>query len=671
MVDTARGTTPPKHTCASWAFAALIALTALVPLALTGCRTSDELIEVIYSQDAEIVDYQAEQKNYVINPASPLQADNLDTTQVDETATGVKTVDLEIPIFGVPATTSTAIEQVYYDEQGLDRHAPIFSQPLEEPEEDESEEDPEDSAEDEQQGGYSEGGEGEGGSGLAPAGAGENQDEDADAGTGGHGGPKVSNASGGQLESLAVTKVAAVGEYANMTMAIGGAGVLVAADSEFLGSAGAQKVFSESEWGFGSIAQAWTYDAQKDSYTVNMKKLLAADPDIVLVPSGVKLLSDSQQQQLLDKGIYVEEIAAFSTVANIKGDVQWLGESLEDGGVEGAQSRANTYVKDYLKTDVNALISANGGLTTYGGIDYSQSKTSTKGDAEVNWCLLVTGWDATAKIKHVPTGISATGIAIARGGYAWSPVNFYLSAGGVNNNAAQYPFDTRAGVNSDEYWVWQFNFAEVNPATAVTSTRNLSANFGNAPSSTSYCLTAAPATFNTDQVPEAYLGEENFYYLVCTTRTAAQAIIAERDGNSRGIYTPYPWQDADGTSVLKGAIGPVNTQTKTTVTATIGGRNLGEAGANNRSVGQDNVSNGIDAYGVTTCANGLYCNWVDGSIESFLMAFWADDFYDTAGFEPGDATYERLEDEAVRFYREFYHYELTKADLAAIEAGRE
>ncbi len=633
-----------------WALClAALALGLAALLACAGCRPSDELVEVVYTQDADTVDYDADQKNYEVSPDADQTKALPDATPEQADSSNQKSTQT-VPVFGVPPTTDEGVEQVFYNEDsGISRTAPVFP------------DDPNDIGEDQERtqdvsnGGWD----------FEPEEQGESEDDEAGAeesDTAARGvsmhtdDPKVYNASGGLLAPLQnVQCIATVGEYANLALMLGGPGTVVGADQDFLANEGAQRVFGAEEWAFGTIPALWARDEATGAYVLDFDALLEADPDLVWVPDGLDLVSDEQRAELLDRGINVEPVPAMSSVRSIKEMARWLGSTLADHTVSGldAAERAASYVDTYLGSDIDALISENGGLTTYGGVDYSGENHPIANRS--NWTVLVTDWDAQATFS---SGVfDAQGIAIATCGYGWSPADFYLSVGGVNNNAAQFPVPAMAGKVSGDYYVWQFNMSMLDPA-KVDGFKAVS-DFGETSYGWSQCLTGAPASVNRDATFVTSLGADDFRYLICTTQEAAAALEAARDADTAaqsGLYAAYDY--SVGEALQESGVGP-RTADGVLIRAVIGSTNSGTT-----SIGQDRAAAGEEPYLVTTCGNGLYCDWVVGSVESFLLAFWTDDLYD------GDEEWSGLAAEATKFYEEFYGYALTQDDLAQICAGR-
>jgi hypothetical protein len=628
-------------------------LTCLLACALAGCRASDALVEVVYTQDAPTVDEDASQKNYELSDGAE-QTLPLSQTTADEADDAREQVEQTVPVFGTEVTTDEPVEQVFYDENtGVGRTAPVFPDDPDDVDEDEER------TQDVSDGGWD----------FEPEEKGQSEDDEAGADesdTAARGvsmhtdDPKVYNASGGLLAPLEnVQCIATVGEYANMVLALGGPGTLVGADSGFLASEGAATIFSAEEWDFENIPCVWEYDEESGTYTLDLEALVAADPDLVWVPDGVELLSDDDRAALLELGINVEPAPAMSSVSAISQMATWLGSTLADHTVSGvdAAARAALYTDTYLGSDVDDLIAENGGLTTYGDVDYSGGRHQIA--STTAWCVLVTGWDADATFD---AGIwTDQGVAIATAGWGWSPVNYYLSVGGLNNNAAQFPNAAMAGKKSADYYVWQFNMSMFDPS--KVSGYLAVADFGDTSYGWTQCLTGAPATVDRESTFTTSLGADDFRYLVCTTQAATEALTAARDAQTAaqaGLYAAYDY--SVGAALQESGVGP-RTSSGVLVRAVIGSTTSGTT-----SIGQDRVAAGENPYEVVTCANGLYADWVQGSFESFLMAFWTDCLTDAeAGAEPD---YTQLAQEAARFYRDFYDYELTDDDIATICAGR-
>lgn len=624
-------------------------LLGLLALALAGCRTSTELVEVVYTQDADIVDTSVPQKNYVLSDQAKRSLSLAQATALmGEVA--YEQVEQSVPVFGVPANTQVPIEQVLYDEDSASsRTAPYFPTDAEELDDD---------AEEEQ--GADDGGEGEDESDGEGAGE-EGAEEDDDSNHGASSNEdqaKAYNSSGSLLKPLdGVSSIATVGEWANLVLMLGGPTTLAGADSAFLGSEAAQYVYSNDEWGFNEIPVLWTVDPDTGVYVLDYELLCELHPDLVWVPDGVEIMTEQQRDELLSMGIYVEPAPAMKSAEALSEMATWVGATLgvnEETGRDAA-AMAKTYVDEYLGADVDAIIEENGGLTTYNDVDYSNSGKRISDNS--NWCVLVTDYDADATFN---AGIwQDSGVAIATAGYGWSPVDYYLSVGGVNNNAAQFPNASMASKRTGDYYVWQFNMSMLDPANieGVKATED----FGETSYGWAQCLVGAPASVNRDSQFEVTLGSENFRYLICATQKIASALERQRDegtASQSGLYAAYNYSEGD--RLQESGVGP-RTSDGVLIRSYIAGFNNGS-----KSLGQLAVEQGLNPYEIVTCGNGLYCNWVEGSVESFLMAYWTDDFYDSEG-----ADFTNLREEASKFYAQFYGIELSADDLDAICAGRE
>lgn len=641
---------------------------------LMGCRFSNELIEVRYDQSASIIDYDTDQKNYVPNPEAEIIHDSAIPVYTEQDIDGVETIEEIVPIFSTPANTDTPVEQVFYDpESPLDRTAPLFSM-KEEPEEqeDQPEERPDDQNPTEVSGygegaaeGVSDGGEeGDEGEGEAEGDAGDVESSESTHKPSDRG-EQVFNASGGLLEPLTdVHRVATVGEYANLIQVIGGPGVLCAADDDFLDDSATKRIFKGKPWNIAKVASAWEYDADEDSYTVNFDALVASEPDLVLVPEGVNLLTEKQIAKLNAQGTSVEPAPKLNSQKSISLLATWLGNSLlvTDAGYD-AQVRADMYTEQFVGSDMDALIASNGGLTSYNGVDYSDSGAPVNLTAD-NWTVLVTDWDASATY-HAQAGGSplwtSKGLALAHAGYGWSPANYYLSAGGVNNNAAQFPDISSARTQDKTYPIWQFNLGQLSAAadnfTGIKKPFSALKSSGDAA-----CLVRAPASFS-DVADESdvvsVLGAPTFRYVLCANQDIAKKMTDARTratAAQEGLYAAYDWRTAG----LISGVGYV-TPSQWLIEAWIG--NLPAWSVPNRS---SICAEYEEPYGIRAVGNGLYCDWLDGSAESYLLAFWVNDFYDSE-----DSDYTSFKSEATAFYRAFYEYELTESDLKAMLSGKE
>ena len=239
-----------------------------------------------------------------------------------------------------------------------------------------------------------------------------------------------------------VDRVSAVGATAAYVEMLGGSGRLVATSSSFAESAFTSKVFGES------VQVLWSGNGGSALSDSDFNKLLAADPQVCLVENGSSTFSDAQIRTLQQKGIYCVTVPKFNTSSNIKDGVTLLGTILGDKSSEGGQDavkNASDYV-DWYESVISTL-SSKCDRFSCDSVDYDNDRSVSKkkyfsGSADGYYCLFADSWDSSASYRvfndSKGTVMSGKGAAGVVSGYSSSPLSYYMSMAGVGNVAASY-----------------------------------------------------------------------------------------------------------------------------------------------------------------------------------------------------------------------------------------
>lgn len=437
--------------------------------------------------------------------------------------------------------------------------------------------------------------------------------------------------------------VTAVGQAAVIVSMLGGTSKktpLVGADEELLENKGAQKVLANK--GIASVKKVWKDDGTSEGDLDDVDDIVKLDPELCFVTEGEKTLTDKQEKALLKKNIIVYVLPNMKSASKISYAVELVGKILKAGGNDGAGELASDYVK-WHDDLVDKLKDKNKGLT--GGFNFDKGKKASS-DATPLSTLYVSDWDYDAVYDDPNDYLeSSQGVGIADLGYEEAPVTYYMSVGGVLNNAAAGTFRDLSGYAAP---VWQFSLTKAPSAWGNWK----SIDRGKA----SYALKGngfdnALLWSNSES---AGLGTRAFPGVVVANQKMARAM--ERDaGDDHGLYYPYP--------TAKSTHGGVIT------TSTVGfytGSNLvdaciGTSGGHTRSVLNDGSD--VEAYDIHVNPSGPFSSWTEGSVESVLEASWVQKTF-------RDSSYD-LNADIEGFYSKFYDYSLASSEVDEILAGEE
>ena len=662
----------------------------------TGCRNSDALKEIIYDQNADIIDYDNEDKFYINDP----DADETSKEVSSDEAAAVNKVTEKIQ--NIVVYSSSPNSEEYQAKQSIWSEDPDFTG-LEAsdtvsffvsededvkstvPKEDEEEEDDDEEQEETETEAPvasttgTMGTTGSGGTGKSEEKGNMTSDtaaeEEALPGEGAGEGAdsteyddvaQIVDTTNDFVDPPEVDHIAAFGQLAVIVQMIGGEGALVAADNELLTDSGFQKVFSDE--GASDITVAWSDDGTAEGLDVDA--LIESGADTVLVTSSDYSddLSSEQRTQLNEAGVTFTVVADLTNSTLIKSAVKTVGKMLKSSTEIANAGQTTELASEYVEFHdeiISQCIDANDGLGSYNSNIYELRNTKSYSyNNSAKFTLLIDAWDSS--VRWADGSLTMNGIGISNTGYASSPVSFYIQAGGLVNTAAAKAGKKNVGTHA----VWQFaqgyrcyktNFTYDEGGEFDESLTSTSSSDRLSIASTSWgdVFLAAPSDGevtiqgSSSGIAPSSFGSEEFPKVIAATQEIKEKLIANSEEED-GAYRAYEfWQPHS----IGGQYGPTFYDK---AWACIGcpGTTAGNAFADNDYVIPDDA--------VVVNPHGLFSSWTEGgSVEAVLEAVWVND-------EVNDDT-ESIgwKDELKEFYSTFYRYDLTSSDIEAIEEGLE
>ena len=691
----------PKH--AAPRVALVLTCVLLAVACMSGCRISDALTEVIYDQTSEKIDYDNPTKIYVNDSTAKLESDKFaakevsdDTDVVSDTVqnlvvyssdpntqgfTAKKSVFSSTPDFrGIEASEEVCF--VKSDDPEAYDHPLTVEEPEDEPEEEE--EPPEEQqvvqaatqpqdrsttspspttqttpTETQQTGGSAQTDDfqddpwdevpepqGEASQGDSQGDESPQTDnqppapQETDEGGGNDNGDTdvAYDAADPTAEPPKVDSIAAFGPAATIVQMLGGSKALAATDADTLASSFAT-VFDTSE-----IVVGFSGDGS-DPEQMNVDAIIQSGAKIVLVYAGTYFssLSESDQKKLSDAGVTQAVLYPMNSSGNIKQDVLVVGDMLsEAAGIQYAgqtAQRAAQYVSFHDEV-VNAAANANGGLAGTQVFESGSDSVPAFDTDQAVYTLLIDEFDSSAtytgnaKSGWVPQG----GLAFASAGYGTTPVSYYIQAGGLVNNAAE---KTNMG-DSGKVVAWQFmdNAFPFNPNQWSGSSTT-----ANASSPDDYSLLTTTVNLHAMFPFGSSFGSSWFPKIIVTSPDIETNLI-NNSINESGVYHPYPFITA-GANAAYSMFGPTSSIPSC----------IGFDGSQGGSVNLLDVDGATQIHDENVVVNpkGLFSDWTEGTVESFLEAAWVCDVV------KGDSPV-GWQEYVNRFYSDFYGYSLTSTD---------
>lgn len=680
-----RGGRSPR-TWAARAFAcALVAVAASgLLLCASGCRASDALTEVIYTQSTDNIDYDNPQKFYINDPTSDEKSDQVSASETSKNEQKADDTEQNLVVYSSTPNTDayTAKKSAFSDNpdfNGIEASEKVFfyksnakdaldhtvtkkekNDTTKKKQDDEAQPNQAGStgdvvAQDEEQGG------GGGGKTSVPEESSDGTKNDGTGDSDAAAGKQARKADPTRVaydssdptqETPSVSKIAAFGTYATIVELVGGKGSLVATDADTL-SSDFSKVFDTSK-----VAKGWSDGGSIGK--MNVEKIVSSGAEVILATNSSYLegLSNSDFGKISKAGIKVVVMRPMTTSQYIKKNVTTVGKML-DGSSAGehaaqASERASDYC-DFHDRVLSACIQANGG--SYAGKTVFQSGNRSDVDASGTdadksaYTLLVDGYDKNARYTGTSFGSAnwapARGLAYASAGYSSSPVSYYIQCGGLVNNAAALSSAKSSGeIPVLQFNPNQFNFASKNWSGITVSLlsdqsiNNLGDSSGSRP-----LLDSGQNSSNRTGLGSGF-GTDSFPKLITTSRSIKSAII-DNSKKSNGLYHPYGWVSTEGSSRNIEAFG-VNIGNAVMYST------IGVDGSNSGSESKNALGSSIPSSAIEVTPHGVFASWVEGgTVESFLEAAWVSDV--VKGEDGVD-----WDQEAKDFYSEFYDYKNLK-----------
>ncbi len=460
---------------------------------------------------------------------------------------------------------------------------------------------------------------------MAPEGepeaiAGEGGDTSVKAAPDGTGGRQIVTAYGAEVTiPEAVNRVSATGDAALLVQMLGGTQCLTAVSQDFQSNDRIQAAFARE--GAAAIPALWSGSGNSPMDGASFEQLLALAPEVCFTVSGQNSFTDAQLAALEEAGIVRVTIPSMASDEGLLEAVRIVGEVLADQSGNGGQNAGEAAAR-YLQwhDQVLADVSERVQRFTANQVDYNNDGTSNQiktvsGETAASgmYTLYIESWDETAQYQlytELGVELSTSGMAVARKGYTESPMDYYLSMGGVDDRAAS----GAAGSYTVRWYV--------NPFSSVLHNFSISGTdgIGYDKQVNGTRLTAAGGNG---------LGDANFPALILSSASLEPKIRASALWQNYGYIT----------NNTKGGYGFLDVNNNI-VTSTIHGN-----------------------YACYVLPTGIKC-WSEGSPESVLTSVWAaEKFY-------GAFTEAELTAYLKQFYSEFMRYDLSDSEAAAILAGQ-
>ena len=678
---------------------ARVALCAVIACALAacmGCRDTDALKEIIYDQNAPTIDYDNPNKHYINNSQAEKESNAVSSKEVSDEDPTSDIVQNLIIYSSTPNSEGFIAKMSKYttgtpDFPGIEASETVFFFKSDRVDAVDhavtaEEEQEEDEAEDDEQQAQKSDGESNSEDATINTSAGTSQSggtapglpEEDDNG-GGKGSAEVigdydptdgfspNNEIGGTTqpdiggnafnpnsdpEDDPATSYAAFGACASLVQMIGGKGALVATDYETLkgfhnaGVSGAGDIANGS---VGDIALGWRdsgsakymdADAIIEAFKTKDPEGFANGTCHILI-AGTAEAYIGNYGEVVDKlnaaGIKWTQLRTFATSTYIKDNASDVARQLVSSNVaQYSGSAATDRATTYAQTHDAAIQAANGGLART--LDYAnedkvlQTETDTALNSYSNntsvATLLVNAWDAGAYFSGYPFD---TGIAFASMGYSSTPVSFYLQAGGAVNRAA---VSKTAGTNG-EAPVTQMTFgAGIDADTLVTTTvNNTYTRFSGDNASRRSLLDSGT---NEGVLAGRGLGTNRMPVIIATSSDIKDAIILS-SSSAYSLYHPGTYQSS---GIISGSC------------LQIGGVSYWCAIGNDSRMSAESPENpvgtSIPSSMILVNPNGYFCDWTQGTVESFLESTWLSS-------QLGNGySYDQWKQDVVDFYRWAY-----------------
>ncbi len=430
-----------------------------------------------------------------------------------------------------------------------------------------------------------------------------------------------------------VERIAATGDVASIIYMLGGNNLLVGTSESFTNNYLANKYLCSADTNV-QPETLWSYDGSNSIGDDEFQSLLELKPQVCFELSGENTFTSDQVAKLAENDIVYFVLPNLKTLDNLKKTVSIVGEVIGDKSSKDGKNALQT-AKEY-NSYVDSMISNLSGRVdkaTYDLVDFNNDKTTngtkklesssndtTSGDFHGVYSLYINAWDDYATYcvyNNANTYLSGNGLAVAKSGYSYSPLSYYMSLAGVINTAAIYP---DFGPTTNWY---------VNPLIPTTKSVNLSGNCTN-PNGYYLTLTDNDISNNSGKRENGLGNKDKFYAIIAENNTIRNRIINSELWHSYGYVT--------SASNISGNFGILDS----------------DGGIIESSI--------IDDYEIFVNPTGI-SSWSSGSPESILETMWlAWKFY-------GAYSEDDVRNEVYNFYNKFYNIDLDNSEIDMILNG--
>ncbi|MGI6721332.1 MAG: hypothetical protein ACOX4I_02055 [Anaerovoracaceae bacterium] len=416
-----------------------------------------------------------------------------------------------------------------------------------------------------------------------------------------------------------VKYVVAPGESAVMAEMLGGKGTVIGTSASVKDNALTMQVFGDD--GLQDAETLWDGDGSSPMSDAAFDRMINAKkkPDVVLY-SNPNSFTQAQLNELKKKNIGSCPLA-FNTHSNIMDSASAVGKDIigDRSDIKGGYD-AGKKAKEYISycEDLRDEVQDSFGYFGENKIDYDNDYEATgrrkvvkgKLTSRGKYTLYVSQWNPDASISLSQGGkqlAAEQGLAYTENGYSRSPLSYYMSVGGVLNNAAVF---RPSSIGS--YAVIPFYMDTMD----VSSSANI------------YSKTGSFVSYEAGET-DINLGAGKFKYLVVDSKATRNAVL-DSQSKTHGLWRVYP-------KIM-----------------------VGSKSQNGYESGGLLVHSYISGnYDVLVNPSGVG-DWADGSAESVLEAAWACDKFNGVG---------DVKSTIKDFYSKIYGYDLSESQIDNILNG--
>ena len=606
-----------------------VALSATTLLVVSGCRNTDALKEIVYTQTSDDVDYDIEEKFIINDSQAEEEADWLPAVETSDDATATEEVQNLLVYSSEPNTEGFLAKQSLFNKypqySGLEPSSGVKFYYDEGPDAVDHEVDHEDDDEDNEEqstdqvatittvssnssvpdaesveDGNTEGSDGTGGDGDTSGGDEPSAEEDPSGGGGSGPIKRYSDATSTRKNLPAASKIAAYGQYAIIVEMLGGTDALVAADHNTLSDDNIRTVFSSAN----SVCNiTGAYEGWSDGgSTINVDNIINSGAGAILTTLGETEIVNSLGQDALDKinnaGINVVTVPTLTNTTDLFSCVDSIQQMLTKGGNTIASGRAATYT-NFVNTTLANCKNANGNTyATRDGTVYEKDGSANGSEAKTDakYTLLIDGWDSNGYCTDSNVSLTTKGLAVAPVGYSTSPVSYYIQCGGLINRGATIKAVKDGHIVASQLagLYWQDNWK---------TTYSLTGFLGGSWWENNLLSTYSGDSFGTAGHYDSF-GSAAYPKLIVTSNALKQNILINSQ-SSNSLYHPYEGIMVGNVYTTLGVEGETDSFGKVVATQAFSG----------------SISDG------SICVNphGLTGSWTVGGVESFLEAAYVCD----------------------------------------------